>query len=621
MTQLDRFRAWLASPAARRTGAVPRWVAALAVVALAFVAYWNSLWGEFVYDDLHTIRDNPGIRGFAAFFSYLPYQFHRPLLMLTFAANYQSGGLEPYGYHLANVALHAFNVVLVLVLGSTWLARSGLGAARRSAERAAWLAAALFAVHPAQTEAVSYVASRSSLLSTSFMLLAVLVYFRELDARGLPRLAWRGLGLALFVAAMATKEIALATPFLLLLTDRALPPAVGTRRPWIESLRGVAPHLALLTAGAAVRVMLQHAVETTDITWSLLDHWRTEAGVWLRYVQLVLFPVNLNVDPSIPVATAWTWREQAGLAALGAAGVVALAANRRAPLLSIAIGWFVIALAPTSLIPLQDFIAERRLYLAMVGPAIAVGWAVAWLGERARWSRPASVATLAMLLFFSIGTVARNRVWSSALTLWTDTVAKSPDKARPHGNLATALAQAGQLDAAFAHYDRALALNPELVEYRIDRASLNRVVGRYDEALAELQEVVASRPPDDRLTAAAWHQIGEVYLARKDYDRALAVFQTNAARKVVHPETFLRIGRIHYLQGDLPKAEEAFLESVHRWFWDAAGHKALAYVYYQTGRTKDAVRELGDALRVEPGDRDAADALVEIEAGRPLKMK
>jgi Flp pilus assembly protein TadD len=89
----------------------------------------------------------------------------------------------------------------------------------------------------------------------------------------------------------------------------------------------------------------------------------------------------------------------------------------------------------------------------------------------------------------------------------------------------------------------------------------------------------------------------------------------------VHPETFLRIGRIHYLQGDLAKAEEAFLESVHRWYWDAAGHKALAYVYYQTGRTKDAVRELGDALRVEPGDRDVADALAEIEAGRPLKTK
>ncbi len=616
-----RFGRWLESPEARRTGTVPRWVSVAALLALTFVTYWSSLWGEFVYDDLHTVRDNLGIRGFSAFWGYISQQFHRPLLMLSFAANYELGGLDPFGYHLVNVALHALNVLLVLGFARAALARVVPDDSRHSSERAAWLAAALFALHPVQTEAVSYVASRSSVLSTSFMLAAVLTYLRELETRGATRTIWRGLGLAWFVAAMATKEIALATPFLLVLVDRTLARRPGRTRAWRDSLRGVAPHLGLLAAAAAVRIMIQHAVRTPDITWSVLDHWRTELGVWLRYPQLALLPVNLNVDPSIPLARAWTWRERVGAGALVLSMLGAWLANRRVPLVTLAVGWFLMALAPTSLIPLQDFIAERRLYLAMAGPAILAGWALARIATHARWSRPASAATLALVTCLAIGTVSRNRVWASPLALWSDTVRKSPDKARPHGNLATALAQRGQIDAALAHYERALELNPELVEYRIDRASLYRIQGKYDLALAELDRVIAARSPDDRLTAAAWHQVGEVRLAQRDYDRALEIFQTNAARKVVHPETFLRIGRIYFLKGDLAKAESAFLESVHRWFWDSAGHRALAFVYYRTGREKDAVRELEDALKVEPQDREAAAALAEIQAGRPLRVE
>ncbi len=619
---VTRFRGWLASPEARRTGTVPGWVSVAALVALTFVSYWNSLWGEFVYDDLHTVRENLGIRGFAAFWGYISQQFHRPLLMLSFAANYELGGLDPFGYHLTNLVLHVLDVLLVFAFARAAFVRTlSAQAVDLGHERAAWLAAAIFALHPVQTEAVSYVASRSSVLSTTFILAAVLTYLRELDARGALRRIWRALGVAWFLAAMATKEIALATPFLLVLVDRTLARSREEARPWRESLRGVTPHLGLLAAGAAIRIMIQHAVRTSDITWSVLDHWRTELGAWLRYPQLVIFPVNLNVDPAIPLARAWSWREQAGAAALVAAIAGAVLASRRRPLVTLGLGWFLVALAPTSLIPLQDFIAERRLYLAMAGPALLAGWMLARLGADARWSRAASVATLALLTWLAIGTVARNRVWASPLALWTDTVRKSPEKARPHGNLATALAQRGQLDAALAHYERALALNPELVEYRIDRASLYRIQGRYDEALAELDLVIAARSSDDRLTAAAWHQVGEVRLAQRDYDRALEVFQTNAARKIVHPETFLRIGRIYYLRGDLAKAEVAFLESVHRWFWDSAGHRALAFVYYRTGREKDAIRELEDAIAVEPQDREAVAALAEIRAGRPLRVE
>ncbi len=618
MDSLDRFRTWLSSPQARRAGAVPRWVAPLALVALTFAAYWSSLWGEFVYDDLHTVRDNPGIRGLAAWWSHLPYQLHRPLLFLSFALNYRAGGLDPFGYHLVNVALHALNVLLLAVLAASWIERGAGAGQSRTSERAVWLAAALFALHPVQTESVSYVASRSSLLVSVFMLACVLAHVRELETRDLPRAMWRALGLASFVAAMGTKEIAIVTPLLVLAVERALKWPGVPQRSWRDSLRRIAPHLGLLAAASAVRLMLQHAVKTGDVTWSLLDHWRTEAGVWLRYPQLVIFPVNLDVDPAVPVAEVWSWREKlgGGVLLLALAAVVPLV--RRAPLIALAIVWFVIGLAPTSLIPLQDFIAERRLYLSMVAPAVVGGWAIARLGERLRWSRAVSVATLALVVLLATGTVARNGVWSSALALWSDTVRKSPGKARPLGNLATALAQAGNLDAAFADYDRALEINPVLDEYRLDRARLYRVVGRHDEALADLNRVIQDKPADDRLAVDAWEQIGEVYLKQGELDRALEVFLANAARKTVNPETFLGIGRIYFLKGDLPNAEQAFLEAVHRWYWDPAGHRSLAFVYLKTGREKDAVRELEDALKVDPTDGQSAAALAEVRAGRPI---
>lgn len=432
---------------------------ALLLCAVAAV-YLNSFRGAFQFDDFNVIVGNATVHSWGAFLADLPRGI-RPLLKLTYTLNWTSG-LGLFGFHLFNVALHAGNALLLFLVARRIGGISGSGFT-------ALFAALLFAVHPVQTEAVTYISGRSVSLMAFLYLASVLAYLRGRDCES--RLLLHVGSPILFLLAVLAKEVAVTLPFALALCEAARLERTG----WKRALGAQAVHWALL-GGLAYFVLahpgygrlLENCFDIRTASENLLA--QVHGVVYL--ISRLVMPHALNIDPDLPVVSGWT--PLTGLAALFlglllAAGTYGV---KRGGLAGFGILWFFLHLVPTnSFIPRLDVANDRQLYLASWGLFLALASGADHLRERmeGRWV-PAVAALLVVLL--AGFTVARNEAYRSEITLWEDTAGKSPQKARVHNNLGYAYEQEGRLREAGEAYIRALAIDSD---YELARKNLERV--------------------------------------------------------------------------------------------------------------------------------------------------
>ena len=424
-----------------------RWRASL-LAAAALAAYAGAFLGSFQFDDFNVIVHQQAVHSLGAWWDSMP--GIRPLLKLSYALSWSAGGGREPAFHLVNVALHAANVLLVWAILRTLFERMGVG----GDGFAAFAAALFFALHPAHTEAVTYVSGRSVSLMAFFYLAAVLAHLR-----GAPRWA----SPLLFALALGAKEVAATLPAALVLCA-----ALDLRRPfrWREALARTAPHWALLLAGFALMAALPRYREMLETSLALrapLEQLELQLGALARHVGVLILAVPPNIDPQVPALPAG-----AVFAVLAAAGV-GIALIRAQPWYALALLWFLLHLAPTnSILPRLDAANDRQLYLASIGPLALAGFALSFL-PRARWA----LATL-LAAVLAAGTILRNQDYRSEVALWRDTVRQSPGSARAWNNLGYALQLEGKEDAAVAAYRRALELDPEHVPAGVNLQGLRR---------------------------------------------------------------------------------------------------------------------------------------------------
>ena len=416
------------------------------LLAAVLAAYASAFGGGFQFDDFNVIVRQPAVHSLAAWWDSMP--GIRPLLKLSYTLSWMAGGGDTLAFHAINVALHAANVLLVwAVLREVWQ-RMGAG----EADMAAFAGALLFALHPAHTEAVTYVSGRSVSLMAFFYLASVLAYLRAAPRWASP---------ALFAAALATKEVAVTLPAALLLCE-----ALDQRRPFDlrAALRRQWVHWSLLVVGLAAMAMLPRYREMLETSLALRgprEQLALQAAAIARHAGVLLLAVPPNMDPEVPFVPA-----AAGFAIL-AAIAVGVALLRIQPWYALALLWFFLHLAPTnSFLARADAVNDRQLYLASIGPLALAGLAIALLP---RW-RAAAVVVVAAVL--GVATVARNQDYRTEVALWSDTVRKSPGSARAWNNLGYAYQLEGRHDEARAAYERALALDPEDVKARLNLRGL-----------------------------------------------------------------------------------------------------------------------------------------------------
>jgi len=431
-----------------------RWAPAAVLVAAVASAYANALGAGFQFDDWNVIVDEPRVKSLTAWWASMP--AIRPLLKLSYACN-NSLGFGPAGFHLVNIAIHAINSVLAFLLLTRLALREGVGregADGRAAQALAFFGALLFALHPVQTEAVTYISGRSTSLAALFSMASILAWI-EGRARGRSWLI--GFSVALFTAGLLVKETSAVVPLALLLWECGNLQAAGrffSRIPWLHFMvLGLAAIIAI--SSDRYRHLFDTSFQARSVGVNLLT--QVDATSYLLG-QLVRFD-RLNADPALSVVNDWTASLAVEAAALLLLLILGAMLIRRRPAVSFGILWFFLWLAPTnSFIPRLDVANDRQLYVAILGPA----WIVAWLlGKRLPTQRgPRLALAIGLVLCLGIATYHRNRAYANEIVFWEDVTRKAPHNGRAFNNLGYAYALASRRDDAEIAFRRALILNP-----------------------------------------------------------------------------------------------------------------------------------------------------------------
>ncbi|MCX5910067.1 MAG: hypothetical protein NTY64_23550 [Deltaproteobacteria bacterium] len=351
------------------------------------IVYSNSFENAFQYDDYHVIVNNPYIKdpvGIPQFFVdpkmgsglLKDSGSYRPLLMITFGLNYAMGGLNVFGYHLANFVLHVLCALLVYFLVLFFLQNTIMerGAGSIENQMAALLAALIFAVHPVQTESVTYITGRSSSLITFFFLASFLAYVHYGDNG---RKAYLAFSAASYGAALLVKEAAVTLPVILFFYGWLFPRG----RTWKRRILSMIPHLLLSAVYLGARVHFFGLKDSSTPIRPLKEQILTQLNAWVHNLQTLLFPLHLNVDYDFPIAhSILEGRVLLSILILSAVALVIWKISKAIRPVAFFAIWFAVTLAPTSsIVPLKDVVADRWLYLPSVGYAAILAMVADWL--------------------------------------------------------------------------------------------------------------------------------------------------------------------------------------------------------------------------------------------------
>jgi hypothetical protein len=521
------------------------WIGRGLLIAAVAVAFANAVGNGFVYDDQLVIVDDPAVRlPLSAGFEGL---YYRPLRTLSYRLDYALAGMDPRAFHLSNVLYHGATVLLVHAL------LAALGAS----PLAAVAGALVFAVHPVQTDAVSYAAGRRDVLCGLFYALGVVAYVRWRRGAHAAVLVLAALA---YVLAILAKEMAVTLPLACFLIDRwerrrpdARPAAspMSRRLGWLAALAALGVLALALTYGAHV---LHIATERPWHGGSFGANLATVARVWVKYLQLVAWPATLSADYSydaFPVSVSvLDPRALASVAVLATLTVGAVAAWRRGDAIGLGLAWAAVTLLPVShLVPFRELLAEHYLYVPMMGIALVAGGLVD--AALARWPARRTVTAVAVLLVvgaLAARTIERNRDWKDRITLWSATAEAVPRCARAQYNLGQAYFERSRLADAERAWLAAAALEPHDVETTRGLAMLYYRLGKHDVAAAKVDAVIAAKPEDGDARTLA----GYIALDRGMPARALAYFDAALARLPADRAEKARAGRERALRAASP---------------------------------------------------------------------
>jgi protein O-mannosyl-transferase len=582
-----------------------RWVflsAGLVVIA-GLAAYHNSFHGPFIFDDTLAITGNPSIRRISDLGVILapPHDAAtaqgRPVLNLSLAINYAVGGFDPAGYHYGNLLIHlAAGLALFGIVRRTLLLPLLRPRFGEAALPLALATAAVWTVHPIQTEAVTYTIQRAESLMGLFYLLTLYFYIRGAQSKA--PAGWWAASIVSCLLGMGTKEVMVSAPVMVLLYDRTF--VTGSfRDAWrrhgrvIGALGSTWILLAFLVAsgGGNRGGSVGFGVRTSWWAYTL-----TQGEAVIRYLRLCVWPHPLVFNYgtfwiSDPLtATLWTLPVLLLIAAI-------ITAFWKMPPLGFLGLWFLAILAPTSLIPgTTQMIVEHRMYLALAAvAAFAVVGSFALLGRRSLWVWP--IVTVA----FCWLTIHRNEDYRTEESIWADTVLESPQDAVSHYNLGHALESIeARREDAIAQFRESLRLDPGNADAHDSLGLLlAQQPGRMPEAIEQYREAVRIKPSD----AKAHNNLGNA-LINLPGELQEAISELGKAERLEpqYPEIHENLGlALAQLPERVADAIAEYQEAV-RLAPDAPTLTDLgALLTKLPGRSEEAIADYREALRLDPG--------------------
>ena len=606
------------------------------LVLVGLLVYANSLNNPFVFDDHSSILNNTDIRQLWppqwALPTTAPHAAtnSRPVTAATLAFNYALGALETSGYRALNIGIHLLCALALYGL----LARS----IDDSARTVAFSCALLWLVHPLNSQCVNYTIQRSESLVSLFYLLVLYSIARvgHNEAN-----YWTACAISFSFIGMASKEVMVTAPLLALVYDRifiadSLKLIWHRRRKLYLGLCASWSVLALLQLRDAHGDSIGLDSRVSPWTYALNQCW-----VVVDYLQKIIWPKTLLLDYGFPraLAIADIWPQ--ALFLILALSTTALLI-RRVPRFGYLPLTFFIIIAPTStIIPLANEVgAERRVYLAMVGPISMVATAAYALCQPSRILRHCyALVIFSLVCGLGYRTIERNRDYATAFSIWKTTVKIAPDNPRAHNNLGFALAELKEIQAALEHYHQALAIDPDYPDAHYNLGNAYMSLGKLDEAIIHYRQMIevesgyapahvnlgnALRAKGEFAAAAqhyfraqtidphnpaTYNNLGTLMLTLKRYSEATHMFEEALRVDPNHVSSLNNLGLALRALGKPKEASQHFLQAIALQPDFTEAHYNLGLAWRALGRTKEAVQHFRKALELQPDFSRAQRAL------------
>jgi protein O-mannosyl-transferase len=572
------------------------------LLAAALAAAWgNSFTGPFVFDDIPSLHDNPSIRSLSTALSPPTGGLTvsgRPLLNLSFAVNYALSGEHTASYHALNLCIHLLAALALFGLVRRTL-RLPVLAARfgGAADRLALAIALLWAVHPLQTESVTYLVQRAESLTGMFYLLVLYCFVRSAQSARPAR--WLAAGAASCLLGALTKESIATAPLLVLLFDRTF--VSGSFRASATRHRGFYAALAaswLVTGALLLATKNRGGTVGFDAPVSAGQYGLVQLHSVANYLQLAVWPHPLVFDRG-PFQTVPFWPVVTGALVVVPCLLLTGWALVRRPMPGFLGAAFFLVLAPgSSFVPLYlQIMAEHRIYLAL---AAVVTLAVLLLHRGFGRYFPNAVLVLAAGAIAA--TAQRNNVYRSGLELWTATVRDCPSNPRANLNLGQALLEQGRWAEAAGQFEAALRLQPDYVAAHNYLGLACLQLDRLDEAGGHFASALRLNPA----MGEAAYNWGNALARAGRMAEAAGRFEYALRLDPGHARAHYNLGNALIELGRPGEAVPHYRASVRLDPAQADAHFNLANALFQTGRPAEAVPEYEAVLRLAPQDAEAA---------------
>ncbi|MDO8785475.1 MAG: tetratricopeptide repeat protein [Syntrophales bacterium] len=540
----------------------------LVIAALVFIVYANTFHVPFIFDD-RNIVDNRSIHDLLSVSHVFAPPFEtgiagRPIVNLSLALNYAISGMNPWSYHLLNLLIHLSAALCLFgIVRRSFLSDRLKGKYGHAATPLSFACALLWALHPLQTQAVTYTIQRcESLMGLCFLLTFYLAI------QGWQSAAPRRLHLTAvlsFLIGVGTKETIVIAPFLLFVYDLLFfhgdPRNVLRRSPLLYT--GL--FFGLLSLGLLVSVGGTISSGAGRMTFSAIDYWLTQPEVILHYLRLTFWPDRLCIDYGWPITKFGdAWPSIIVISALIAASAWALWKQLPIGFLSL---WFFAILAPTSLIPLPDVAFEHRMYLPSIAIVVFTITGVYRLlnGVTERLIENEALKSMVMRkgsfymlilagIMLGITTFARNIDYQSDISIWADAVKKCSGNSRAHLNLGVALMARGDYENSILHYKEAIRIKPD---YAIAHTNLGNALmgyGKIEEAIEHFRRFLKMRPH----YSPAQRSLADALLRKGEYDESVFLYNKVLQLEPNNPELYNNLGVALASQRNIELAVHSF---------------------------------------------------------------
>ena len=583
-------------------------IALLVFSGVLIFLYSHTFQSPFTFDDSQ-ILDNYYITHNDLSFeslsniSSLTHSKRRMLPNISFAVNYYLGGADVWGYHLGNILVHILTAFFFYLLARTTLTLPSMaGRVRRPAE-IALVAALVWAVHPLQTNAVTYIVQRMTSMAALFYIIALFCYVKARIINGItPKILFFAATVLFGVMALFSKENSGMLPIMIGAYELFFLQRPGSRplnRKMIMVLGGALMLfvlICLLLLGTNPLAGILNGFDHREFT--LGQRLLTQTRIIFHYLTLLVLPLpsRLNFAYDYQLSTGLLAPPQTLLAIIGLAGLALLIffLYRRDRLTSFALFWFLGNLVVESTIIPLELIFEHRMYVpAMFLILSATAWCYRLTDKRTVTPRLIAVGITALLCVF---TWQRNAVWKNEITLWTDVVAKSPNLARAYVNLARAYGNAQNHSKAEGLLRKAITLQPEVGHAYLSLGASLESQHKFDEALI-MYNLAVNRKKTDK--AKLYRNMSRLYFKIKQYDKAALYAEKALDTNPYKYSAYIMLSSSYFKTGNYIQAESVLLRGIKLFPEKGELYSQLAVVYENQNRLHEALAMIHKALLQE----------------------